>query len=55
MAGQMGNARVTTQNVTVVKVLADENLVLLQGSVPGPNRGMIIVRPAVKSKTPRSV
>jgi len=55
MAGHMGNVRVTTQNVTVVKVMAEENMVLLLGSVPGPNRGMVIVRPAVKTKTPRSV
>ncbi len=54
MAGQMGNAQVTTQNLTIVKVLKDENIVLVRGAVPGPNKGIVHVTPAIKVKTPRS-
>ena len=42
MAGQMGNVRVTTQNLTVVKLIEDENLILVQGSVPGSKNGIIL-------------
>jgi large subunit ribosomal protein L3 len=48
MAGQYGNARVTVQNVLVVGVEPDKNLILLRGSVPGPNGRLIWIRPAVK-------
>ncbi|MEO1421018.1 MAG: 50S ribosomal protein L3 [Pseudomonadota bacterium] len=48
MAGQYGNKRVTVLNVRVAKVLNDENIVLLKGSVPGASRGFIEVRSAVK-------
>ena len=44
MAGQHGNARVTTKNLKVVKVDADNNLLLLHGAVPGPVGGYVIVR-----------
>ncbi|MFH1808845.1 MAG: 50S ribosomal protein L3 [Pseudomonadota bacterium] len=53
MAGQMGNEIVTTQNVLVVKVLKDENIVMLRGSVPGANHGLVRVTPAVKVRTKR--
>lgn len=49
MAGRMGNARVTVQNLTVVEVLTDRNLLLVRGSVPGPKNGLVMVRRAVKS------
>jgi large subunit ribosomal protein L3 len=48
MAGQLGNDRVTIQNLEVIAVRADENLVLIKGAVPGPNGATVIVRPAVK-------
>lgn len=54
MAGHMGNERVTTQNVLVAKVMLEDNIVLLRGSVPGPNHGVVTIRPAVKTRTPRS-
>jgi large subunit ribosomal protein L3 len=50
MYGHMGNARVTTRNVEVVKVDAEKNLVLLRGSVPGHNQGLVCLRPAVAPK-----
>ena len=48
MAGQMGNARVTTQNLEVVQVDAERNLLLIKGAVPGPAGGDVYIRPAVK-------
>ena len=48
MPGDMGNVRVTTQNLKIVSVRPEQNLILVRGAVPGPNGGMIIVRKAVK-------
>jgi large subunit ribosomal protein L3 len=50
MPGHMGDVRVTNQNIEIFKVIAEDNLVLLKGSVPGPTNGMLEMRPAVKSK-----
>jgi len=50
MAGQYGNDRVTTQNIEIVAVRADEHLLLLRGAVPGARGGTIVVHPAVKAK-----
>jgi len=49
MAGQMGNAQVTTQNLEIVRVDAERNLLLIKGAVPGAPGGDIVVRPAVKA------
>jgi len=43
-AGQMGNKRVTQRGLTVVDVIADQNLLLLRGSVPGPKGGTVEIR-----------
>jgi len=48
MAGRMGHARQTTQNLTVHAVDADKGLVLLKGAVPGPKGGVVLVRSAAK-------
>ncbi len=48
MPGQMGSVDITTQNLRVVKVLADDNALLLEGAVPGPNGGIVVVRKAIK-------
>lgn len=50
MAGHMGNERVTVQNLQVLRVDVERNLLLIQGSVPGPNEGLVIVRRAVKGR-----
>ena len=50
MAGHMGNARRTTQNLEVVRVDAERNLLLVKGSVPGAKGGDVIIRPAVKAR-----
>ena len=49
MAGHMGNAKRTVQNLEVVRVDVERNLVLVKGAVPGAAGGTLIVRPAVKS------
>jgi large subunit ribosomal protein L3 len=43
MAGRMGGKRVGTLNLTVVKVLAENNLVLIKGSVPGAIGSYVII------------
>lgn len=50
MAGHLGNARVTAQNLEVVRIDAERNLILIKGAVPGAAGGDVIVRPAVKQK-----
>ena len=49
MAGRMGHVRTTTQNLTVHAVDADRGLLLIKGAVPGPARGVVLVRNAVKN------
>ena len=48
MAGHMGNERVTTQNLEIIKVDAERNLILVKGAVPGAKNGQVTVRPSVK-------
>ena len=48
--GHMGNVKVTTKNLEVVKVDADENLLLVRGSVPGPSGAYIMIRKARRGK-----
>jgi large subunit ribosomal protein L3 len=48
MAGQLGNERVTVQNLELVRVDAERGLLLVKGAVPGAMGGDVIVRPAVK-------
>jgi large subunit ribosomal protein L3 len=47
--GQMGNKRVTVLNLKVALVDAERNLIAVQGAVPGPNKGLVFVRTAVKA------
>jgi large subunit ribosomal protein L3 len=53
MAGHMGDERVTVQNLQVLRVDMERNLLLVKGSVPGPNKGLVIVRRAVKGQKKR--
>ncbi len=50
MAGHMGNERVTVQNLTVLRVDAERNLLLVEGSVPGPKNGTLLIKRAVKGQ-----
>ncbi|WP_028094073.1 50S ribosomal protein L3 [Pseudodonghicola xiamenensis] len=55
MAGHMGAARVTTQNLEVVRTDADRGLVFVKGAVPGSKGGWVTVKDAVKKKLPEGV
>ena len=48
MPGHMGNVRVTVQNLTVEKVDTERGLLYIRGGIPGANKGLILVRNAVK-------
>ena len=50
MPGQMGAKRVTTQNLKIIQVRPEENLILVKGSVPGANGGIVVIREALKRK-----
>jgi len=50
MAGHMGSVRKTQQNLEVVRVDAENNLLLIKGAVPGATGSRVIVRPATKSR-----
>jgi large subunit ribosomal protein L3 len=49
MPGHMGNKKATMINLTVAKVYGDRNLILIKGAVPGPKKGLVIIRNAVKA------
>ena len=48
MAGHLGAERVTVQNLTVVKVDAENNLIAIKGAIPGPNKGLVVIAESVK-------
>ena len=48
-SGHMGNARVTAMNLTIARVDADENLIMVRGSVPGPNGRLVVVQRSERS------
>ena len=48
MAGQMGNETVTVQNLTIVRVDAEKNLILIKGSVPGAKNALVTIKNAVR-------
>ena len=50
MPGHYGNERMTVQNLRVVDVLADKNVLLVCGAVPGPTRSLVMIRRAVKKQ-----
>ncbi|MCZ6685757.1 MAG: 50S ribosomal protein L3 [Candidatus Dadabacteria bacterium] len=50
MPGQMGNERVTVQGISVVRVDAEKNVLIVKGSVPGPNGGTLIIKRTTKGR-----
>lgn len=48
MPGHMGSEQVTIQNLSVVKVDAENNLIAIKGAIPGPNGGLVVVKTAIK-------
>ena len=49
MPGQMGAERVTIQNLEIVKVDADQNIILVKGAVPGPKKSLVMLKESVKA------
>ena len=49
MPGHMGAVNTTVLNLEVVKVMPEKNVILIKGGVPGPNKGMVIIRNSVKA------
>jgi len=52
MAGHMGAARITTQNLQVVKTDAERGVIMIKGAVPGSKGGWVTIKDAVKKPTP---
>ena len=50
MGGHMGDARVTVRNLKVIRVDAENNLLLVEGSVPGGPNGVVVIRKAIAAK-----
>ena len=50
MMGRMGNEKITTQNLEVVRVDAENNLILIKGAIPGPKKGLITIKATVKKQ-----
>ncbi len=53
MAGHMGDRRVTTQNLKVVRTDVERGLILVEGAVPGAKGGWIMIKDAVKKPAPK--
>ncbi|MES2640442.1 MAG: 50S ribosomal protein L3 [Myxococcota bacterium] len=53
MPGRMGGCKTTVQNLVVVRIDEERNLVFVRGGVPGPDGSYMVLRQAVKGKTPR--
>jgi large subunit ribosomal protein L3 len=49
MPGHMGNVNTTVLNLKVAKVMLEKNLILIKGGIPGPNKGLVVIRNAVKA------
>jgi large subunit ribosomal protein L3 len=47
-AGRYGNSRVTVRNLDIVRIDVDNHLILVRGAVPGPNGGLVMIRPTNK-------
>jgi len=52
MSGHMGSDRVTTRNHPLVKVDAENNLLLIKGALPGPNGGLLYIRKSITARVP---
>ena len=55
MAGQLGNVRNTIQNLVLVKILLEENTILVKGSIPGHDGSDVIIKPTRKKYTPKEI
>ncbi len=50
MAGHMGNAQVTVKGLQIVQADAGRNLLVIQGAIPGPNGGLVIIRKSAEAQ-----
>jgi ribosomal protein L3 len=55
MPGQLGNVQTTIQNLTIVKIMPEENIMLVKGSVPGHKGSIVIIKPTQKKYTPKEI
>ena len=55
LPGHMGTLTVTIQNLVVVDVDVENNVILVSGNIPGPKKGLVIIKSAVKSDAPRTM
>lgn len=53
MAGRMGGKNVTIQNVPIIKIDHENGLILVKGPVPGPDKGYVTIRDAIKKTSPK--
>ena len=49
MPGHMGSVNTTVLNLQVVKVIAEKNLILIKGGIPGPNKGTVVIKNTVRA------
>ena len=49
MPGHMGNFNTTVLNLEIVRVIPEKNIILIKGGIPGPNKGLVVIRDAVKA------
>jgi len=49
MAGRMGNEQVTVQNLEIADIRPEDNLILIKGSIPGNNKGFVLIKKTVKT------
>jgi large subunit ribosomal protein L3 len=49
LPGHMGNVNTTVLNLEVVRVMPEKNVILIKGGVPGPNKGLVVIRNSVKA------
>lgn len=50
MPGRLGHEKITVQNLQVVKVYPEKNIILVKGAVPGPQKGLLTIKNAVKAQ-----
>jgi len=49
MPGQLGGERVTVQGLKIVKVYPEKNLILIKGAIPGPRKGLVLIKKSIKA------
>ena len=53
LPGRMGGTKTTVQRLTVVKVDTDRNLILIKGAIPGPKKGLVVIKNTIKPLKPK--